>query len=95
VLEFWFAGELNTPRDAWFRKDDAFDAEIRERFLELWQSARAGGTRAEVQDAEGALALLIVLDQFPRNLFRGSADAFATDAPAQALAKTAIRRGWD
>lgn len=93
VLDFWFAGDLSKPRDAWFRKDEAFDAEIRTRFLALLHSASE--KLPQVQDAEGALALLIVLDQFPRNLFRGSADAFASDAAAQALAKTVIQRGWD
>jgi uncharacterized protein (DUF924 family) len=99
VLEFWFGGvdeqSLGTERTAWFRKDDAFDAEIHRRFLPLWQRARRGELDAEVQDALGALALLIVLDQFPRNLFRGQADAFATDAQARALSKTALQQGWD
>lgn len=99
VLDFWFGGvdepQLNTDRAAWFRKDDAFDAEIRLRFLPLWQRARAGELEAEVQDEQGALALLVVLDQFPRNLFRGQADSFATDPQARALSKTALQQGWD
>lgn len=99
VLEFWFGGSdaatLSTPRNAWFIKDDAFDAQIRERFLSLWQSVQAGEKLIEVEDAEGALALLLVLDQFPRNLFRGSADAFSSDAVALTVAKTALQNGWD
>jgi uncharacterized protein (DUF924 family) len=99
VLQLWFGGSdaaaLSSPRNAWFRKDEAFDAQILERFLDLWHSARRGEKLVEVEDAQGALALLLLLDQFPRNLFRGSAEAFATDAAAQALAKTVVERGWD
>lgn len=99
VLDFWFGGSdeatLDRSRPAWFRKRAAFDAEIHKRFLPLWQRARAGELSGEVQDALGALALLIVLDQFPRNLFRGHADAFATDLQARELVKTVLQHGWD
>jgi uncharacterized protein (DUF924 family) len=99
VLDFWFGGHdldaLSVTQDYWFRKDEAFDAELRRRFLGLWQSARVGQLDADVDSARGALALAIVLDQFPRNLFRGHADAFATDEQARALAREALANRWD
>lgn len=99
VLAFWF-GEpveraLGRPRDAWFRKDDAFDAAIRARFGRLVDEARAGGLAGWETDDEDALALLVVCDQFPRNLFRGDARAFALDARALALAKRFVADGRD
>ncbi|MCW3481374.1 DUF924 domain-containing protein [Neisseriaceae bacterium JH1-16] len=99
VLDFWFGGHdldaLSVTQDYWFAKDEAFDAELRRRFLGLWQSARAGQLDDDVDSARGALALAIVLDQFPRNLFRGTADAFATDAQARGLAREALASRWD
>ncbi|KZE32642.1 DUF924 family protein [Crenobacter luteus] len=99
VLTAWFGGvddaALAAPRDAWFRKDAAFDALLRERFLPLWESMRDGQRLAEADGPRAALAQLIVLDQFPRNLFRGDAQAFASDATARALARHALGRGWD
>jgi uncharacterized protein (DUF924 family) len=91
VLAFWrAAGE-----DKWFTKDDAFDAEIRARFLPTYEAAAAGKLGAWEETAEGALALAIVLDQFPRNMFRNSARAFAADPLARAVAERAIARGFD
>jgi len=90
VLAFW--------RDAgpakWFAKDDAFDAAIRARFADLHHAAAAGALRDWEETAEGALALVIVLDQFPRNMYRGRPQAFATDALARAVADRAIARGF-
>jgi len=91
VLAFWRAA----GPDRWFEKDDAFDAAIRETFLPLYERAAAGGLASWEDTAEGALALLIVLDQFPRNMFRGSARAFAADPLARAVAGRAIARGFD
>ncbi len=90
VLSFWPAA----GPDKWFSKDAAFDAEIRTRFVATYEAAAA---RAIAWDgtAEGALALLIVLDQFPRNMFRGSARAFAADPLAREVAARAIARGFD
>jgi uncharacterized protein (DUF924 family) len=91
VLAFW--------RDAgpkkWFTKDAAFDAEITARFLSTYEAAAAGELSAWETTAESALALVIVLDQFPRNMFRGSARTFATDPLARAIADRAIARGFD
>ena len=91
VLAFWRAA----GPDKWFNKDAAFDAELTHRFLGLWNAA-ADGKLAPWEDApEGALALVIVLDQFPRNMFRGSNRTYATDPLACAAAERAIRRGFD
>ena len=99
VLAFWF-GEPGSPdhgksRAAWFRKDADFDAQIRQRFLALHASA-ALGEREHWREAPGTLlALVIVLDQFSRNLYRDDARAFSQDAAALAAAQEMIRRGWD
>ena len=79
----------------WYKKDDAFDAEVRRRFLELWQQAAAGQLASWEETDDGALALVIVLDQFPRNMFRGDARTFSTDDKARAVADRAIARGVD
>jgi uncharacterized protein (DUF924 family) len=92
VLDFWFEARC---RDLWFARDDAFDAEIRARFAELAAAAAAGDLAAWAATAEGALALVVLLDQFPRNLHRGSARAFAADAMARRVADAAIARGFD
>lgn len=91
VLAFWRAAGA----DKWFKKDAAFDAEITARFAETQRAAAAGALSDWAQTLEGALALLIVLDQFPRNMFRGDALAFATDERARAVAEDAIARGFD
>jgi uncharacterized protein (DUF924 family) len=91
VVGFW----SEAGPDRWFAKDDAFDQTIRERFLGAHEEAAAGKLADWEQTPEGSLALLILLDQFPRNMFRNSARAFATDAQALALAERAIARGDD
>lgn len=99
ILAFWFGSpadaDYGQARSAWFRKDPAFDAAIRERFLPTVGAALTGGLADWAATPAGALALLLILDQFPRNLFRGEARAFAGDADARALAATFIERGWD
>ncbi len=91
IVAFW--REAGPKR--WFEKDASFDAEIRSRFLATHEAAAAGGLSAWESTAEGALALLILLDQFPRNMFRGQARAFATDHLARAIAAGALVRGFD
>jgi uncharacterized protein (DUF924 family) len=91
VLTFW----KDAGPGKWFRKDPAFDATIRERFLDAHFAASRREFDAWADTAEGALALLILLDQFPRNMFRGSSHAFATDPLARAIADRAIRDGFD
>lgn len=99
ILAFWFGlpadADYGQARTAWFRKDPAFDAAIRDRFLPAVEAALAGGLADWAATPAGALALLLILDQFPRNLFRGEARAFAGDARARTLAATVIDRGWD
>jgi uncharacterized protein (DUF924 family) len=90
VLTFWrHAG----PRK-WFGRDDRFDASIRLKFEPVHHTAARGEYDGWAETPEGALALLILLDQFPRNLYRGSPHAFATDGRARAIARTAAGRGW-
>lgn len=91
ILAFW----REAGRDRWYKRDDAFDADIRRRFLALWQKAAAGGLASWEASDDGALALVIVLDQFPRNMFRGDASAFSSDALARDVARRAIDRGAD
>jgi uncharacterized protein (DUF924 family) len=91
VLAFW----RSAGPDKWFNKDIAFDDEIRARFLKTYEAAVRGELAAWELTREGALALVIVLDQFPRNMFRGSARAFTADPLALAVAVRAIERGFD
>jgi uncharacterized protein (DUF924 family) len=92
VLSFW----LGAGPEAWYKQDDAFDAEITQRFGALWEAGAAGALdEAWATNPRGALALIILLDQFPRNMFRGEARAFDSDARALSTACYAIDRGWD
>lgn len=95
VLAFWFGDEPGERRKAWFVKDPAFDAEIRSRFLGVHAAAARGELAGWANAAEGALALIVVTDQFPRNMFRGSGEAFATDPIALATARQVLASGWD
>ncbi len=92
VCGFWFSAEV---RPGWWEKDADLDAEIRSCFEILYERAAAGGLADWEETARGALALVIVLDQFPRNMFRDSPRAFATDARARAVANRAVERGND
>lgn len=99
VLDFWFlpAGDPGHGRfrTQWFRKDAAFDDAIRTRFGDAVESALAGGFADWEATAEGGLALILLLDQFTRNLFRDTARAFAGDARALALAHEMVASGRD
>jgi uncharacterized protein (DUF924 family) len=91
VLAFWRgAGD-----ERWYKRDDAFDASVRERFLALWQKAVAGELSSWETTDDGTLALVILLDQFPRNMFRGDAKAYSGDALALEVARRALARGTD
>lgn len=99
VLAFWF-GEPGSsghgqPRAEWFRKDANFDEAIRREFLALHAAAAAGEREQWRDEPASLLALVIVLDQFSRNLYRDDARAFAQDARALACAQLALARGWD
>lgn len=91
VLAFW----REAGPDRWFTRDDAFDADVREKFLGTYEAATAGKLEAWEATPEGALALVILLDQFPRNMFRGTARCFAADARARQYANLALKRGYD
>jgi uncharacterized protein (DUF924 family) len=95
VLDFWFGKPLGPRRKAWFEKNGLFDESIRARFLTLHNAAAGGACAAWSETAQGALALIVLTDQFPRNLFRGSGRAFATDAIAIATARHVLDKGWD
>mgnify|MGYP001173726566 CR=1 FL=1 len=95
VLAFWFGAPPLAVRAEWFRKDPAFDEAIRARFGGLVDDAIDGRLPAPSAAPEAVLARLILLDQFPRNLFRGQARAFAGDAQALAMALDLIDRGGE
>ncbi len=93
VIRFWFASADRDTR--WFERNTAFDDEVRARFLALHGEA-AAGKHVRWRDApRDCLALIVLLDQFPRNMFRGMVRAFATDAPALEAAKHAVAQGYD
>lgn len=92
VLTFWF---VETPREAWFRIDPDFDRLVGERFSTAYDDAANGGFSHWRDSARGCVALLILLDQAPRNIYRGSPQAFATDTLACEIARHAIDRGFD
>lgn len=91
VLDFWFA---ESGPAQWFEKDDAFDAAIRDRFGSLYRRAYDGELGDWTETALGCLALVIVLDQFPRNMFRADPRAFATDPHARILLKHALDKAF-
>ena len=91
ILSFWFALD---PHQHW-KQDDALDAEIEERFLDLWEEQSGRVAEDFLGSAREALAAVILFDQFPRNMFRGHADQFSTDTLALAIAKRAVDRELD
>ena len=91
ILAFW----RDAGPERWYTPDDAFDAEVRRRFLDLWRKAASGELSSWQASDDGALALVIVLDQFPRNMFRGSARTYASDPLAREVANRAIGSGLD
>jgi len=91
VISFW----RKAGHERWFEADAGFDREVRERFLGTHEAAATAELADWQQTPEGALALLILLDQFPRNMFRGTPRAFATDETAQEIAGRATDRGFD
>ena len=92
ILAFWLD---EVGPEQWYAQDDALDAQIIERFGEAWKQARDGAFSLWLTYPTGALAYIILTAQFPRNMFRGQADAFSTDRAAVAAAKSAIAKGWD
>lgn len=99
ILDFWFGSpdepEYGKPRKVWFVKEPEFDEELRRRFLTDYEKA-AGGNLDEWKDSPSeCLALILLLDQFPRNIFRETPQAFATDWEALSTAHQAIAQGYD
>jgi uncharacterized protein (DUF924 family) len=92
ILDFWFSDEV---RKLWFNSTAEFDALLRERFEALWMRASGGELDGWLQSASGCLALIIVLDQFPLNMFRGLAQSFASEAQSREVARVAIDKGFD
>ncbi len=91
IVTFW----SDVGPEKWFARDPELDATIRRRYLDLWEEARRGMHRRWLSSPAGALAYLILTDQFPRNMFREDARAFATDRLAQSAAMLATQRDWD
>lgn len=92
ILDFWFAPRME---ELWYADDPKFDADIRDQFMSTYEAAGDGKLDVWRERASSMLGLVIVLDQFPRNMFRGGARAFATDHLALSLAKEGIRSGFD
>ncbi len=91
ILDFWFS----RGKEDWWKANPAFDREIRDRFLAVWEEERENLPERFLADPDTALAAVILFDQFPRNMFRGHADQFATDPLALAIAKGAVERSYD
>jgi uncharacterized protein (DUF924 family) len=92
ILDYWLGA---VGEAGWYAGGEVLDADIRDRFADIWQAARDGGLEHWVEGTVGTLAYLILCDQLSRNMHRGSADAFATDAQALSAAKRAVAEGWD
>jgi uncharacterized protein (DUF924 family) len=99
IQDFWFgapdAPDYGQPRQFWFKKSAQTDALIRQKFEPLLSAAKQGAFDAWVETPEGALALMVLLDQFSRNIYRDTADAFAADEKARWVANLALARGCD
>ncbi len=91
VLKFW----LGQDRKRWFEKDPAFDADIRRRFLSVYEKALQDHSQGWKKQPRNCLARVILFDQFPRNMFRGTARAFAADPLAREAANMIVADGWD
>jgi uncharacterized protein (DUF924 family) len=99
VLDFWFGrqGEegYGEFREAWFTKDQELDREVRDHFEGIYEEAAAGRLEDWKEEARSCLALIILLDQFPRNMFRGDPKTYATDEKAREAARHAVERAYD
>lgn len=92
VLTYWVD---DIGPDGWYKGSTELDAQIREKFADIWAEAQDGACGLWLTSPVGALGYIILTDQLPRNMFRGTAQSFATDTSARAAAKCAIDRGWD
>lgn len=91
IINFW----RQAGPDRWFAKNDAFDAEIRQQFMAVWENAGSGKLSGWQKTDKGLLALVLVLDQFPSNMFRNDPRAFSSDAQARKIARRALETGAD
>ena len=92
VIDYWYSDRMSSH---WFNSTQSIDQEIRQRYLGLWKSARDGELEHWLESALGSLALIIVLDQFPLNMFRAQAESFSTELQAITVAHYAIEKGFD
>lgn len=92
LLDFWFS---KAARDRWFNSTTEFDAALRQRYMDTWRQGRDGRLQDWEQGPGGALALVILLDQFPLNMFRDQPESFSTEAQSRAVASRAIESGFD
>ena len=92
IIDFWFADDV---RKLWFNSTAEFDRSLRERFEDILKQADQGELDHWMESAAGCLALVIILDQFPLNMFRGNAQSFATEARSREVARVAIENGFD
>jgi uncharacterized protein (DUF924 family) len=99
ILAFWFGREgeegYGEYREAWFSRDPDFDREVRDRFEDAYEEAVVGKLEQWKEEARSCLALILVLDQFPRNMFRGDARMYAADGLALAAARHALQQAYD
>lgn len=99
ILEFWFGDpeqpDYGKPKRFWFTKKSEFDEKLRIQFLQDYQKAAAGYLDDWIETPETCLALILLLDQFPRNMFRQTPEAFATDWEALSVAQHAVAQGYD
>jgi uncharacterized protein (DUF924 family) len=99
VLDFWFGREGEEDyeefREAWFNRDPEFDREIRDRFEPVYEQAAAGRLDHWKSEARSCLALIVVLDQVPRNMYRGDARMYAADEKAREAARHAVEHAYD
>ena len=92
IIDFWFSEEV---RKLWFNSTPEFDATLRTRYQSTWEQAGRGELDDWMQSPEGCLALVILLDQFPLNMFRGEGRCFSTEAKSREVARAAIEQGFD
>lgn len=92
ILDFWFSDEV---RPRWFDSTPAFDRKLRDDYEKLWRRAKHGDLDHWRHGADGCLALVILLDQLPLNMFRNQAESYATEVQAREIARLALERGFD
>lgn len=92
IIDYWYSDDMSSH---WFNSTESIDQEIREQYLSLWQSASDGKLEHWTESALGCLALVIILDQFPLNIFRGNSESFSTESQAIKVTRHAINKGFD